>query len=113
MLLTLQSLTWTVAGLSALPFAFGGEVFMIVLGAASLLLALGTSLVGVGVLWRKRWARRTALALEATCLFGSLLLLALPVGADHGIVSWMVNVALPLAVMALLRNPAAMPAPQS
>ena len=112
-LLTLQSLTWTVAGLSALPFALGGEAFMIGLGAASLLLALGTSLVGVGVLWRRRWARRTALALEATCLFGSLLLLALPFGADRGIVSWMVNVALPVAVIALLRRPAAEAAPQS
>ena len=62
------------------------------LAAASLLLALGTGLVGIGVLWRRRRARGLVIALEVACLFGSALLLALPIGANHGPVSLMVNV---------------------
>jgi hypothetical protein len=38
------------------------------------------------------------------CIAGSLLLLLLPIGANHGPVSLMVNVALPVAVIALLRK---------
>jgi hypothetical protein len=37
-----------------------------------------------------------------TCLAGSALLLALPIGANHGPVALMVNVALPAAVVWLL-----------
>ena len=105
-LLLLQALFWTSAGISAIPFAIAGEVFMLALGMASLLLGLGTCLVGIGMLWRRRWARRLTIGLEALCLAGSLLLLALPVGANHGLVSWMVNVGLPAAVIVLVRKPA-------
>jgi hypothetical protein len=104
-LLLMQTLLWTIAGLSAIPFALAGEVFMIGLGIASLLLALATCLLAIGVLWRRRWARRWVFALEIVCLVGSLLLLVLPIGANHGPVALMTNVALPIAVMLLLRKP--------
>lgn len=105
-LLLMQALFWMAAGISAIPFAIGGEVFMLALGMASLLLTLGTCLLGIGVVWRRRWARRLVMVLEALCLVGSVLLLVLPIGANHGLVSWMVNVGLPAAVIVLLRKPA-------
>lgn len=101
-LLLLQAIFWTVAGLSALPFALAGEIHMIGLGLVSLLLALFVCLVGIGVVWRRRWARRTALVLEILCLIGSALLLVLPIGANRGPVGLLVNVALPAAVIWLL-----------
>jgi hypothetical protein len=101
-LLLLQSIFWMVAGLSALPFAFGGEIHEIGLGLVSLLFALFVCLVGIGVIWRRRWARRTALVLEIACLIGSGLILLLPIGANRGPVALMVNVALPVAVIWLL-----------
>ena len=39
------------------------------------------------------------------CLAGSLLLLAVPIGANHGPVAWMTNVALPIGLIVLLRKP--------
>jgi hypothetical protein len=104
-LLLMQALLWTVAGLSAMPFAIAGEVFMLALGIASLLLALATCMLAIGILWRRRRARRWANALEITCLTGSLLLLVLPIGANHGPVALMTNVLLPIAVIVLLRKP--------
>jgi hypothetical protein len=101
-LLLLQSIFWMVAGLSALPFALAGEIHMVGLGLVSLLLALFVSLVGIGVLWRRRWARRTALGVEILCLIGSALLLVLPIGANRGPVALLVNVALPAAVIWIL-----------
>jgi hypothetical protein len=101
-LLLMQALFWMMAGISAIPFAIAGEVFMPALGLASLLLALGTCLVGLGVLWRRRWARRVVLVLEVLCLVGSVLLMALPLGANHGLVAWMVNVGLPIALLLIL-----------
>jgi hypothetical protein len=103
-LLVMQSLLWAIAGLSAIPFALAGEVFMLGLGIASLLLALATCLLAIGVLWRRRMARRWVFALEIVCLVGSLLLLLLPIGANHGPVALMTNVALPIAVIVLLRK---------
>jgi len=100
----MQSLSWLIAGLSAAPFALGGEIFMAGLAVATLLLALGTCLVGIGVLWRRRRARGLAIALEVVCLFGSALLLLLPIGANNGPVSLLVNIALPIAVIVLLRK---------
>jgi hypothetical protein len=101
----MQAMLWAVAGLSAIPFALAGEVFMLGLGMASLLLALATCLLAIGVLWRRRRARRWVIALEVVCLIGSLLLLVLPIGANHGPVSLMTNVALPIALVLLLRKP--------
>jgi len=103
-LLVVQSLLWTVAGISAIPFALAGEVFMLGLGIASLMLALATCLLAIGVLWRRRRARRWVFALETVCLVGSLLLLVLPIGANHGPVALMTNIALPIAVIVLLRG---------
>jgi hypothetical protein len=104
-LLAMQSLLWAIAGLSAIPFALAGEVFMLGLGIASMLLALATCLLAIGVLWRRRRARRWVLVLETVCVVGSLLLLLLPIGANHGPVTLMTNLALPIAVIALLRKP--------
>jgi hypothetical protein len=101
----MQAMLWAVAGLSAIPFALAGEVFMLGLGMASLLLALATCLLAIGVLWRRRRARRWVIALEVICLIGSLLLLVLPIGANHGPVALMTNVALPIALVLLLRKP--------
>jgi hypothetical protein len=101
----MQSMFWAIAGLSAIPFVFAGEIFMLGLGLASLLLALATCLLAIGVLWRRRWARRWVIALEVTCLIGSLLLLVLPIGANHGPVALMTNVVLPIVVFLLLRKP--------
>jgi len=103
-LLLMQAMLWTIAGLSAIPFALAGEVYMLGLGIASLLLALGTCLLAIGVLWRRRSARRWVLVLEVVCLIGSLLVLLLPIGANHGPVALMTNVALPIAVIVLLRK---------
>ena len=100
----MQALLWAMAGISAIPFALAGEVHMLGLGIASLLLALATCLLAVGVLWRRRKARRWVLALEIVCLVGSVLLIALPIGANHGPVALMTNVALPIAVIVLLRG---------
>ena len=104
-LLLMQSLLWAIAGISAMPFALAGEVFMVGLGLASLLLALATCLLAIGILWRRTRARRWAMRLEIACLAGSLLLLAVPIGANHGPVSLMTNVALPIGLIVLLRKP--------
>src|ERR1700688_5179289 len=101
----MQSLLWAMAGISAMPFALAGEVFMVGLGLASLLLALTTCLLAIGILWRRNRARRWAMRLEIACLAGSLLLLATPIRANHGVVAWMTNVALPVALIVLLRKP--------
>jgi len=98
----MQSLFWLVAGVSAVPFAMAGEVDMGALGLITMLLALATLLLGIGVLWRRRRARAWAIALEVLCLFGAAVLLALPVGSNGGVVSLMVNVVLPIAVIVLL-----------
>src|ERR1700694_2497646 len=93
-LLLMQSLLWTVAGISALPFALAGEVVMVGLGLASLLLALAPCPPASAILGRRNRARRWAMRLEIACLAGSLLLLAVPIGANHGPVAWMTNVGL-------------------
>jgi hypothetical protein len=103
-LLLAQATFWAIAGLSAFPFVLGGEVFMIGLGLASILLAAFTCVLAIGLVRRRRRARRWALGLEVTCLVGSLLQLMLPIGANHGPVSIMTNVGLPLAVIVLLRG---------
>ena len=100
----MQSLSWLIAGISAIPFALAGEVHMGVLGLITMLLGLGTLLLGIGVLWRRRRARAWAIALEVVCLLGAAVLLVLPIGYNSGVVSLMVNVALPIAVIVLLRK---------
>jgi hypothetical protein len=101
-LLLLQAIFWGVAGLSALPFGLAGELHMAALGLVTLMFALVTCLVGIGVLWRRRWARRVALTLEVLCVIGSALQLLLPIGANRGPVALLVDVALPVAAVWLL-----------
>jgi hypothetical protein len=103
-LLLMQATFWITAGISAFPFVLAGEVIMAVLGAASLVLALFACVLAIGLVQRRHWSRRWAIALETICLAGSVLLLAVPLGANHGPVSLLVNIALPLAVVALLRG---------
>ncbi|HVD45984.1 MAG TPA: hypothetical protein VNG70_01750 [Candidatus Limnocylindria bacterium] len=103
-LLLMQATFWVAAGLSAIPFALAGEVFMVVLGLASILLASLTCLLAIGLVRRWRRSRRWVIALEAVCLGGSVLLLAVPIGANRGPVSLLVNLALPLVVIVLLRG---------
>ena len=104
MLLGMQSLFWFIAAISSAPFVLAGEYAMGGLVAVTLLLSLGTCLLGIGVLWRRRRARAIAIALEVVCLLGAALLLLVPIGANHGPVSLMVNIALPIAVIVLLRK---------
>lgn len=103
-LLLMQSTFWIIAGISAFPFALAGEYLMAALGAASFVLAAFGCLLATALVRRAPWSRRWALILEAVCLGGSALLLAVPIGANHGPVSWMVNILLPLTVIVLLRG---------
>jgi hypothetical protein len=103
-LLLMQATFWAIAGISAFPFVLAGQPFLIGLGLASILLAAVAAFLAVGLLKRRRRSRRWAMRLEITCLAGSLLLLAVPIGANHGPVSLMTNVGLPLAVIVLLRG---------
>ena len=100
----MQGLFWLIAGISAVPFVFGGEIHMAGLALATMLLALGTLLVALGLLWRMRWARGFALAIEIVCLFGTTVLLWLPIGFNRGPVSLLVNIALPVGVILLVRK---------
>jgi peptidoglycan/LPS O-acetylase OafA/YrhL len=101
----MQSTFWFSAGLSAFPFALASEPWMVALGTASWVLAGLACLLAIGLVRR---SRRWTLALEGTCLGGSALLLLIPmlipIGANRGPVSLMVNIALPFAVIALLRG---------
>jgi hypothetical protein len=103
-LLGMQSLFWFIAGISSAPFVLAGEYAMAGLVVVTLLLSLATCLLSIGVLWRRRRARGLAIALEVVCLLGAALLLLIPIGANHGPVSLLVNVALPVAVIVLLRK---------
>jgi hypothetical protein len=103
-LLVLQATFWAGAGISAFPFVLAGEVFMIGLGLASLLLAAAAVALAVGVVRRRRRARRWTLGLEWVCVGGGLLLLVAPIGANRGPVAMLTNVALPVAVILLLRG---------
>ena len=101
-LMLMQSLFWLIAGLSAMPFGLGGEVHMAALGGVTMLLALATLLTAIGLLWRRRTATALAIALEVVCLAGTAVLLFVPIGANKGLVSLLVNAALPLAVIVVL-----------
>jgi len=102
----MQATLWLLAGISALPFVLGGEVYMLLLAAFSFVLAGFAVWSGMEVVWRRRWARRAVLVLEWICLAGSLVMLALPIGANRGPVSLLVNTVLPVAVILLLRGKA-------
>jgi hypothetical protein len=101
-LVLIQSLVWMVTSISAVPFALAGEMHMAALSVATMLLALGSLLCAIGLLWRRRWARGIVITLEVVCLFGTALLFVAPIGFNHGLVSILVNAALPLVVIVAL-----------
>jgi hypothetical protein len=101
-LMLMQATFWIAAALSALPFVLGAEPYMLLLAAISLGLAALAIGLAIGVVLRRRGARRWTLVLESVCLVGSLLQQVLPIGANHGSVALLVNVALPAAVIVLL-----------
>lgn len=101
-LLLMQATFWFAAGLAALPFALAREIYEVALGSASFGLAAVAVALGVGLVYRRRGARRWTIVLEAVCLVGGLLQQVLPIGANHGSVSLLVNVVLPAALLVLL-----------
>ena len=105
-LLLMQATFWAAAGVSGLPFVLAGEVFMIGLAIASFGLATGTIALAVGIVRRRGRARRLAMVLESICLGAEALALLLPLGANRGPVALLVNLALPAAVVLLLRGKA-------
>ena len=105
-LLLMQATFWVLAGISGLPFVLGGEVYMLLLAAFSFTLAAFTIWGGISLVRRRRWARRSVLVLEWICVVGSLLQIVMPIGTNRGPVSLLVNLALPAAVILLLRGKA-------
>jgi hypothetical protein len=103
-LLLMQATFWAAAGLSAFPFVLAGEVFMVALGLASLALAAAALGLAVGLVRRRRFALRWTMILESICFGGSLLMLVVPLGANHGPVALMVDVVVPLGLILLLRG---------
>lgn len=103
-LLMMQATFWFAAGISGLPFVLGGEVYMLVLAAASAGLAAIAIALAVGLIRRSRAARRWTLVLESLCVVGSLALLVLPIGANRGPVAVLVNLVLPAAIVVLVRG---------
>lgn len=103
-LLLLQATFWAGTALSAFPFALAGELFMIALGFATLMLAMSAVLLGAGLIRRRPRARSWTVRLEAVCVIGYVLALAIPIGTNHGPVAVTVNAVLPLAVILLVRG---------
>ncbi len=101
-LMLMQATFWAAAALSALPFVLAGEVFMPLLSVATFGLAAAAIALAVGVVYRRPGARRWALLLESLCLVGGVAQQVLPIGANHGSVALLVNVALPAAIVVLL-----------
>lgn len=104
-LLLMQATFWFIAGVSALPFVLGGEVFMLALATLSLSLAAFAVAAAIYLVRRRRWARRAVLVLEWICVAGTLLLFVIPLGANRGPVSVMTNLLLPVAVLLLITPP--------
>jgi hypothetical protein len=99
--LLVQASTWVLAGLGAAVVTLGEPAMALpaILTAALVACCL---LLAAGLVARRGWARAWTIALEWTCLVGSLLLLVLPIGAPHGLVSLMVDVGLPIALLCVL-----------
>ena len=101
-LLLLQAGSWMLAALASLPFALAGEPVVTLLAVPTLLLAALTLLLAAALVARSRRSRRWTIALEVTCLAGSLLLLLLPIGSPSSPVALGANLLLPAAVLWLL-----------
>jgi len=93
------SLSGLLTGIASFAAATGGALL-------GLGVWIGIGLVAIGIVWRRRRARTIAIGLEVVCLLGSSLLLLVPIGANNGPVSLMVNIGLPVAVIVLLRKSA-------
>ena len=100
-LLLVQASTWVLAGLGAAVITLG-EPAMAVPAMLTAALVACCLLLAAGLVGRRGWARAWTIALEWTCLTGSLLLLILPIGAPHGLVAVLVDVGLPVAVLCTL-----------
>ncbi len=103
-LLLLQATFWAGTALSAFPFVLAGELFMIALGFATLMLAMTAVLLGAGLIRRRPRARSWTVRMETVCVVAYLLALAIPIGTNHGPVAVTVNAVLPLAVIVLIRG---------
>lgn len=100
-LLVIQGSLLLIAGLSAIPFGIV-EPWMRVEALLTLLLAASTFWLARGVRLGRRRARRWTLRLQVLYIVGSLLLAALPLDALRGPVPLLTNLALPMAIFALL-----------
>jgi hypothetical protein len=103
-LLLVQASTWALSALAAIPFVLGGEPAMLLPAVLTAALVGCCLLLAAGLAGRRRWARGWTLALEWTCLAGSLLLLVLPTGTPHGLVAMLVNLGLPVALLYVLHG---------
>ena len=102
-LLLIQAASWLLAALSAVIAALAGQPGMGLLALLTVLLATATGWLGVALLYRLRRARRLALALEWTCLVGSLLVWLLP-GNAPGPVALLMGLGLPMCMLWLLHG---------
>jgi len=102
-LLVLQGSLLLIAGLSALPFGIV-EPWIRFEGLLTLLLAVWTFWLARGIRLLRRRARRWTLRLQVLYVIGSLLLALLPLDGLRGPVPVLANLALPVAVFALLAS---------
>lgn len=101
-LLLIQASSWFLAGLSAALFGLAGQPGLLVAATMTMLLTSVSLLLAVGLLERRRWARRGAVWLEVAAVVGFLLFLALPIGSSRGLVPLLTNLLLPLLLLRLL-----------
>ena len=108
-LVVVQASLSLVAALSAIPFAIVEPGFRV--------LAIVTILIAAAMFWfarnlrrGRRWAWRWLVSLELLSLAMTALLSLLPIGTIRGPVPLLVNLVIPLAVLALLAASDASPA---
>ena len=108
-LVVVQASLSLVAGLSAIPFAIVEPGFRV--------LAVVTILIAAAMFWlarnlrrARRWAWRWLVSLEVGSLAMTALLSLLPIGTIRGPVPLLMNLGIPLAVLALLAASDASPA---
>lgn len=101
-LLLVQASVWALSAVAALPFVLGGEVGMLLLAGLTGALVACALLLAAGLATRRRWARGWTIGLEWICLVGAALLMVAPIGGPHGLVALLVDLALPVTLLALL-----------
>jgi hypothetical protein len=100
-LLVIQGSLTLLAGLTALPFGIV-EPGMRVESVLTVALAAVLFVLSRGLRRGWAWARRATLVLEGLTVFGSVLLLLLPIGAMRGPVPQLANLLLPAVVFLLV-----------